>query len=137
MILEGGIQISKPSSSGSGKGINSAKNIEEESLIANPIPARLARVVPNTAETFTTLGLPNATDVFVSGSSDIKGMNASQIANRLTMPQSSSGYKIFEFNTPFGIASPINRTNPGFIGGGRTLGGAREFVIPNQPIPKG
>jgi RHS repeat-associated protein len=36
-----------------------------------------------------------------------------------------------------GIASPINRTNPGFVGGGRTAGGAREFVIPNGGLPPG
>jgi hypothetical protein len=43
---------------------------------------------------------------------------------------------IFEFQTPrVGLASPINRTNPGFVGLGKTLGGAREFVIPNGPIP--
>ncbi len=36
-----------------------------------------------------------------------------------------------------GIASPVNRTDPGFIGGGRTAGGAREFVIPNGAIPAG
>jgi hypothetical protein len=31
-----------------------------------------------------------------------------------------------------GIASPVFRKNPGFIGGGHTLGGAREFDIPNK-----
>ncbi len=65
-------------------------------------------------------------------------MNASQIANRLTIPNSSSGFRIIEFNTPrIGLGSPINRTNPGFVGFGRTAGGAREFVIPNQVIPRG
>ena len=34
-----------------------------------------------------------------------------------------------------GIASPINRKDPGFIGGGKTAGGAHEFVIPNGPVP--
>ena len=44
---------------------------------------------------------------------------------------------MIEFRTPMnGLASPINRTNPGFVGKGRTLGGAREFTIPNQQIPK-
>ncbi|MBK5281780.1 MAG: hypothetical protein JJE16_06820 [Nitrospiraceae bacterium] len=28
-------------------------------------------------------------------------------------------------------------SDSGFIGGGRTAAGAREFVIPNQPIPRG
>jgi hypothetical protein len=65
-------------------------------------------------------------------------MNASQIADRLTIPNSRSGFRVIEFNTPLiGLASPINRTNPGFVGFGRTAGGAREFVIPNQTIPSG
>ncbi|WP_262482861.1 polymorphic toxin type 10 domain-containing protein [Aquimarina longa] len=43
-----------------------------------------------------------------------------------------------EFGTPkSGLSTPINRTNPGFIGGGKTAGGAREFAIPNQKIPAG
>jgi hypothetical protein len=63
-------------------------------------------------------------------------MDATQIANRLTIPQSSTGYTIFEFPTPSqGLASPINRTDFGFVGFGRTAGGAREFTLPNQPIP--
>lgn len=66
----------------------------------------------------------------------IAGMNASQIAQRLTIPDSPTGFRIIEFSTPQnGIASPVFRTDPGFIGGGRTLGGAREFVISNGPIP--
>ena len=62
-------------------------------------------------------------------------MNATQIAQKLTIPESSTGFKVITFETPQGIASPINRTTSGFIGGGRTVGGAREFVVPNQPIP--
>ena len=36
-----------------------------------------------------------------------------------------------------GIASTVFRNNPGFVGGGRTAGGAPEFVIPNGPVPAG
>jgi Novel toxin 10 len=62
-------------------------------------------------------------------------MNARQLATRLTIPQSES-FTVIEFPTPrVGLASPINRANPGFVGFGRTLGGAKEFVIPNGPIP--
>jgi len=68
--------------------------------------------------------------------SDIKGLNAAQIAEKLTIPESSSGFTMFEFPTPSsGLASPVNRKDPGFVGRGRTLGGAREYVIPNQPVP--
>lgn len=74
--------------------------------------------------------------MFVTAADDIKGLNASGIAERLTIPESPSGFQVFEFTTPTeGLASPVFRNDPGFIGGGRTAGGAREFVIPNQPIP--
>ncbi|NKC15605.1 MAG: hypothetical protein GKR94_26430 [Gammaproteobacteria bacterium] len=35
------------------------------------------------------------------------------------------------------MASLVFRNNPGFVGGGRTAGGAPEFVIPNGPVPAG
>lgn len=105
--------------------------------ITNPVPLRLARVIPANIKS-KTLGAPDATDVFVTAADDIVGLNASQIANKLTIPNSSSGFKIIEFNVPrIGLSSPINRTNRGFIGFGRTAGGAREFSLPNQLIPKG
>ena len=111
--------------------INAAKTI------GNPVPSMMARVIPEGIPA-TTLGRPGAADVFVTAADDIAGMNASQIANRLSIPQSSTGFKVFEFPTPqSGVASPVFRTDPGFIGGGRTAGGAREFVIPNGPIPSG
>ena len=45
---------------------------------------------------------------------------------------------LIEFPTPSeGLASPVFRTNPGFVGGGQTAGGASEFVIPNGSIPPG
>jgi len=104
--------------------------------IANVVPDKVARVVPIDAGDIQTLSSPSEIDVFVTAAQDIQGLGASEIAKKLTIPNSGSGFQIFEFATPTGIASPINRTNPGFIGGGRTAGGAREFVIPNQVIPK-
>lgn len=96
---------------------------------------QMARVIP-VGIPATTLGRPGASDVFVTAADDIAGMNASQIANRLGIPQNPTGFSIFEFSTPqSGVASPVFRTDPGFIGGGLTSGGAREFVIPNGPIP--
>jgi hypothetical protein len=63
-------------------------------------------------------------------------MNASQIANRLTIPESSSGFQVIEFPTPSsGLSTPLESSSPGFIRGGTTRGGAREFNVPNQPIP--
>ena len=104
--------------------------------IANPIPGKVSRVIPNSVGELSSIGRPGAADVFVTASSDIKGLNASQIAERLTIPESSTGFKVVTFETPQGIASPVNRDLPGFLGRGRTAGGAREFVVPNQPIPQ-
>jgi hypothetical protein len=103
--------------------------------VANPVPSTMARVIPEGIPA-KTLGRPGAGDVFVTAADDIAGMNASKIANRLGIPQSPTGFRVFEFPTPqSGVASPVFRTDPGFIGGGLTSGGAREFVIPNGPIP--
>jgi hypothetical protein len=33
-----------------------------------------------------------------------------------------------------GVATPVFRGTPGFVGEGVTGGGAREFVIPNLPV---
>lgn len=105
------------------------------SEVSNPVPQTVARVIPADVNA-TKLGAPSASDVFVTAAEDIKGLNATEIANKLTIPESNSGFKVIEFETPSGIASPFNRTNPGFINGGKTAGGAREFTIPNQDIPK-
>lgn len=107
------------------------------STIPNPVPTTLARVIPEGIPA-TTLGRPGTADVFVTAAEDISGMNSAQIAQRLGIPQSSTGFKVIEFPTPqTGLASPVFRTEAGFVVGGRTAGGAREFVIPNQAIPTG
>lgn len=111
--------------------------IQAAENVANAVPGTMARVIPN-GRTVTTLGRPGATDVFVTAADDIAGMNSAQIARRLAIPESPTGFRVIEFPTPSqGVATPVFRTDPGFIQGGRTLGGAREFVIPNQPIPPG
>jgi RHS repeat-associated protein len=108
-----------------------------EAGVANSIPSTLARVIPE-GRVPRTLGPPGATDVFVTAAEDIAGMNAGQIAKRLTIDPSPTGFRVIEFPTPgSGIATPVFRPNTGFVGGGRTAGGAREFVIPNQPVPPG
>jgi hypothetical protein len=83
----------------------------------------------------TTLGRPGAADVFVTAAEDIAGMNPAQIAERLAIPESES-FTVIEFETPAeGLVSPVFRTNPGFVSRGVTAGGAREFVVPNGPVP--
>jgi RHS repeat-associated protein len=100
----------------------------------NPIPNRVARVVPGNSES-PMLGLENQERVFVTAAEDIHGLNASQIANKLSIDLPESGFKIYEFQTPLdGIATPIRYANPNFIGNGLTLGGAREFTVPNYYI---
>ena len=112
--------------------------ITGSAAVANPVPSTLARAIPIEGKLPPTLGRAGNADVFVTAASDISGMNASQIATRLTIDPSPTGFYVIEFPTPStGLATPILRNNPGFIGGGLTSGGAREFVIPNQPIPQG
>jgi hypothetical protein len=101
------------------------------------IPSTLTRVIPNGIPA-TTLGAPSAADVFVTTPEEIEGLDAAGIAQRLTIPESPTGYQVFQFPTPeSGLTSPVFRGNPGFVGGGYTAGGAPEFVIPNGPIPAG
>ena len=103
---------------------------------AETVPATVVRAIPASINA-TSLGLPGAADVFVTSGGALDGMTSSQISNALTIPDSPSGFNLFEFATPEGIASPIGRTNPGFVGGGQTAGGLPEFVVPNGPIPAG
>jgi RHS repeat-associated protein len=102
--------------------------------VANALPSTVARAIPASIDT-TTLGLPGASDVFVTSGGALNGMTSTEISNGLTINPSASGFNVFEFPTPNGIASPINRPDPGFVGGGKTDGGLPEFVIPNGPIP--
>ncbi|MDZ4862253.1 MAG: polymorphic toxin type 10 domain-containing protein [Gemmatimonadota bacterium] len=106
--------------------------------ISNPIPATFARVAPG-GTPLATMGQPGNADVFVTDATAVRGLNASQIPGRLGIPESATGYRVAEFPSSGvrGVASPINRTNPGFVGGGRTNGGAPEYVIPNGPLPGG
>lgn len=73
----------------------------------------------------------------MTAADDLAGISTSSgIAERLTLlgpggKPISCPFRVLEFDIPAGIASPLRRTNPGFIGGDRTTGGAREFVIPN------
>jgi hypothetical protein len=68
------------------------------------------------------------------------GLLATCLAKRLTLVDETSNLipgprAVIEFDAPAsGIASPIFRNYPGFVGSGRTAGGAREFVIPNVNV---
>tara|TARA_B110001469_G_C9646193_1_gene326744 strand:+ start:4040 stop:4987 length:948 start_codon:yes stop_codon:yes gene_type:complete len=120
-----------------GFGIKGVSSLSKIGKITNPVPNTVARVVPILDDPVKTLGRKGAADVFVTDPKDIKGLNAKGIAKKLTIPESKSGFQIWEFNTPSNIASPIRRTDPGFVGKGKTAGGAKEYTIPNSKIPKG
>jgi hypothetical protein len=84
-----------------------------------------------------TIGRPGDKDVFVVAAEDIFCLNAAQLAERLTI-KPSEVFTVIRFRTPAsGLASPVFRSDIGFWQGGFTRGGAREFVIPNGPIPFG
>ena len=107
--------------------------------ITNPIPERMARVVPAEYANGSRLAAPNASEAWVTAADDLAGINTSQgLAQRLTLVDESGNLipgsrAVIEFDAPAsGIASPINRSTPGFVGRGQTAGGAREFVIPNM-----
>lgn len=88
------------------------------------------------------LGRPEHADVFVTAATDIRHMRtARDLAQRLTLLNDDGTLDlrpkiVVEFSLPRNvwIASPVFRNNPGFVGRGRTRGGAREFVIPNLPF---
>jgi RHS repeat-associated protein len=83
--------------------------------VANPVPETLARVIPGKGPS-PTLGPPGKSDVFVTAADDIAGLHAKQIAERLTIDPADS-FTVIKFPTPqSGLASPVNRLDPGFIG---------------------
>ena len=109
--------------------------------VTNPVPSRLARIIPARHLKSPRIGAPGADDVFVTAADDILGYsNSNALAKRLTLVDDSGALlkgplAVIEFDTPaIGIASPVFRNFPGFVGRGQTLGGAREFVIPNLSV---
>lgn len=104
------------------------------------MPSRLARVIPEEFAGSPTLGRAGAADVFVTEASQLKGLNSSQIAEKLTLLDGEGNlikgpFRIIEFDAPAsGLAQPFNRANPGFGNGGKTAGGAAEYTIPNLNI---
>ena len=106
--------------------------------VANPISDTLARVVPRDINP-STLAKAGDLDAFVTNASELRGLSNAEIATKLTIPEVPGGFKVIEFPSSAvdGIASPVFRTNAGFLQGGRTAGGAAEFVVPNGPIPAG
>jgi RHS repeat-associated protein len=122
------------------KGVSKA--LLAKTKINNPVPSRVARVVDQRIinRGATRLGAPDAADVFVTAADDIADILSSEsLAERLTLLNNEGKlrrgpFAVIEFDTPGGIASPVFRTNPGFVGFGLTAGGAMEFVLPNLTL---
>jgi RHS repeat-associated protein len=105
--------------------------------VAPAVPAVLARAIPAGLDLIT-LGAPGAADAFVTDAAALEGLNAQEIAAKLAIKESPTGFQVVQFPTPeSGLASPVFRPDPNFVGGGLTAGGAPEFVLPNGPIPTG
>lgn len=114
---------------------------ETGTAIANQVPQRMARVVPAEFADGASLGAPNAVEAWVTAADDLAGLStAESVAQRLTLVDDAGELiggprAIIEFDAVTeGLASPVFRTTPGFVGGGRTAGGAREFVLPNLEV---
>ena len=107
---------------------------------AEQLPTRLARVIPEDNAGSPTLGKQGNEDVFVTTPEELRGLNSEGIAKRLALKDSKGNYvkgpfRIIEFDTPSeGLAQPLNRNNIGFVNGGKTSGGAAEYVIPNMKL---
>lgn len=109
--------------------------------VTNPPPNRLARVVPALFVNAVTLAPAGRAQAFVAAAEDLEGITtALELAKRLTLVDGAGSllrgpWAIIEFDAPeVGLASPVSSEIPGFIGQGRTAGGAREFVIPNAAV---
>lgn len=107
-------------------------------VAAEAVPARLARVTEARFAGSPSLGPPGAGRVFVTAADDIQGITTSQgLAHRLTLLDDAGKlregpFSVTAFDTPAeGLGVPAFRSNPGFVQGGFTGGGAREFDLPN------
>jgi hypothetical protein len=107
---------------------------------AEAVPGRVTRVIDADlleGGGVARLGAPGENRVFVTAAGDVQGLDSSEaVAQRLTLLKNSGEsrtgpFALLEFDTPQGIGSPVFRKNPGFIGFGRTAGGASEYDVPN------
>jgi hypothetical protein len=103
----------------------------------NEVPTMLARVIPLTpgGKMPDTLGRIGDKHAFVTAVEDIAGLNAQQLSQKLGIRQAQE-FVVISFKSPrYNLATPVVFDDPQFLGRGFTSGGAREFVIPNGPIP--
>ncbi len=126
-----------------------ATNLAEHAIevveITNPLPRtqRFARALPENVarlieagRTDIPLGKPGDPDVFITAAEDLaRYRTQASVERRLALQPGRRAVVTFKYDVEAGgIASPVFRDYPGFVGKGRTLGGAREWVIPNKPL---
>jgi hypothetical protein len=129
---------------GAGAWTADVANVVSEGAAAeatSTLPLRMARVIPAEFAGGASLGAPGAAEAWVTAADDLAGISTSEgLASRLTLVDSSGNLipgarAVIEFDTVTeGLASPVLRDAPGFVGGGFTAGGASEFVMPNLPL---
>ncbi|QVK18249.1 hypothetical protein KHQ81_00590 [Mycoplasmatota bacterium] len=81
--------------------------------------------------------LSGGPEAFITAADDLAGINTIEgAAKRLTLLEPSGALRLdgnaiveFRLKSVKGIRSPYNRTYPGFINGGLTGGGAREWIV--------
>ena len=113
--------------------------------ISNALPknGRFAIVMPKKFADQLSKGkgkLSGGAEAWITAADDLKGINTIEgAARRLALVDDAGNLRLqgnavveFEFKDISGIASPYNRSNPGFISGGKTGGGAREWLVPSD-----
>ena len=105
--------------------------------LANELPRTLARVIPySPGDELRMLAPIGKIHAFVTAAEDIGGLSGQQIALKLGIDPAAQ-YAIIRFPSCIGgVCTPIRYKDPRFLGRGRSSGGAREFWIPNVPIPE-
>lgn len=85
--------------------------------------------------------LAGGSEAFVTAYSDVRHIRTVRgMARRLGLYDDAGNLRldanalvVFRLRKPLeqsGIATPVRRSYVGFVGGGRTIGGAREWVLP-------
>lgn len=114
-------------------------------VLGNALPTnrRFATVMPRKFAEQLANGegkLSGGMEAWITAADDLNGITTVEgAAKRLTLVDEVGNFRLqgdavveFEFKDTSGIASPYSRSNPGFINGGKTAGGAREWLIPSD-----
>ena len=121
------------------------KALPETNILTNPLPNNgvFASVMPKEFAKALADGkiktLSGGPEAWVTAATDLKGITTVEgAAQRLTLVDASGNLRLgdsivyFRLKNFSGVASPVYRTNPGYVYGGLTRGGAREWVIPSN-----